>query len=237
MLISMDYDKAVRHTVPNWRKSSAYDSCPGAELTPDQILEADRLEYFLINQQQEDALEQSVILDDDSSSLAQDTVNATYNLYNRIVGDYDGSIEGGSQYIGVLNTRWTVIYQFNSIFYSILALQSLFLVFGIIIIPIRIITSFLHCFLTGFIHIAMIITTGALRYNSRGQSCALSHFKTSANTTFAEDGEFIERLFISQCVLFLTFCVSSCCAGTINTPTPERRDSDEPASSPTSNYL
>ena len=112
--------------------------------------------------------EPAVGYDDDETNIVSDSVDATQNLYNRMVGDYEGSIEGGTQFIGVLDTRWTVIYQFNSIFYTILTLQSLFLVFGIIIIPIRIVTSFIHCFVTGFIHVSMIITTGVLRYNSTG---------------------------------------------------------------------
>ena len=60
-----------------------------------------------------------------------DTVDATTELIDRIIGDYKGEIEGGNEYIGHLNTKWSVIYKFNSIFYSLLTIQSCLLLLGV----------------------------------------------------------------------------------------------------------
>lgn len=114
-----------------------------------------------------------------------------------MIGDYKGRIKGGKQFVGQLNTKWSVVYKFNSIFYTLLAVQSLCLLVGAHVIPLRIITSFIHCFVTGFIHMAMVITTGVYRYNVLGRACAESVTHTSKETTFKADGEFIQRLFIS----------------------------------------
>lgn len=35
LLISLDYDRAVKKTVPGWGSKSAYDSCPGADFEAD----------------------------------------------------------------------------------------------------------------------------------------------------------------------------------------------------------
>lgn len=118
-------------------------------------------------------------------------------------------------FIGELNTKWSVIYKFNSVFYTILMIQSFFLVLGIHFLSIRVITAYVHCLCTGFVHAAMVITTGVFRYSSMGKLCATSTTETSSRTTFSEDAQFIERLFIAQCCLFFTFCCSSCCAGSI----------------------
>lgn len=93
--------------------------------------------------------------------------------------------------MGSINTKWTIVYKFNAIFYTILAVQSLCLVAGVVVIPMRIITSFCHCFITGFIHLSMIITTGVYRYSAIGRACVFSQVHTSIRSTFRDDGEFI----------------------------------------------
>ena len=126
-----------------------------------------------------------------------DTVDATTDLIDRIIGDYQGEIEGGNEYVGHLNTKWSVIYKFNSVFYTILTIQSCLMLLGSKMISIRIVTAYCHCLCTGFIHIAMVVTTGVFRYSSMGRLCATSTVETSSRTTFAEDAKFLESIFIA----------------------------------------
>jgi len=154
-----------------------------------------------------------------------DTVDATTELIDRIIGDYKGEIEGGNEYIGHLNTKWSVIYKFNSIFYSLLTIQSCLLLLGVKMLEVRVITAYIHCFCTGFVHIAMVVTTGVFRYSSMGRLCATSAVETSSRTTFAEDGQFLESVFIAQTVLFIAFCCTSCCAGVSQIASPTTHES------------
>ena len=235
LLIQIDYDFAVEKTVVNWGHKSAYDSCPGADFKADlkvaqhllpfgkeKDMEGNDSEHHIESELQDLINE---IDFDSEASITKDTIQATYNLYNRVVGDYQGSIKGGLGYVGSLDTQWSMIYRFNSVFYTILSVQSMLLLLGIKLIPVRVVTAFCHCFCTGFVHFAMIITTGAFRYNKMGVSCAKSEVATSNYSTFASDAEFIQNIFISQCVLFLTFCCSSCCAGSVDRTQLEQNNS------------
>lgn len=98
MLIAADYDEVVGQTVTNWKNHdiSAYDTCPGAKLYED-LLDAQKLGF--LDQDQSEQIEKALdeIMDqmDDDGSLTSDTVDATSELIDRIIGDYEGEIEGG----------------------------------------------------------------------------------------------------------------------------------------------
>lgn len=162
---------------------SAYDSCPGVNFgnaDPEIAGHFNDTDFIDDLETMIDHLGE----DDEDTHLGKNTIEATQNLYNRVIGDYNGTIPGGLVYAGKLNTKWTIIYQFNSIFYTILSVQSVFLLLGVFVIPIRIITSCCHCFVSGGIHFAMIITTGVLRYNSAGLLCTTSLVQTSHRSSF-----------------------------------------------------
>ena len=57
------------------------------------------------------------------------------------------------------------------------------------------------------VNFALMIAIGAARYSDEGENCALNEGKLIADsdTTFADHGEQIQGLFISQCLLFV-FC-------------------------------
>jgi hypothetical protein len=175
MFIAYDYDSAVQLVVPAMEHQSAYDTCPGADISelnieaPDESTDIEFTEYE----------------EEDINNHPQQ------NLYNRFIGVYSGGIEGGKKFVGVIDTHWTVVFQFNAIFNTILAIQSFCLLMGVFVVPIRIVTSYIHVLITGFIHIAMVITTGVYRYDVYGRACSLSDTQTSKHTTFGEDGEFI----------------------------------------------
>ena len=109
------------------------------------------------------------------------------------------------------DTRWTVILGLNSITYLVLSVSTLFLVITIQCWPAGCIGVFGHI-LGACSHIAAIATTASLRYSAEGKDCAEVDSQLGGDNdygwTFKDHGKSIERLLISQGVLYLFYAYS-----------------------------
>ena len=108
------------------------------------------------------------------------------------------------------DTQWTLVMKFNAYFYLILSILVGLMVLGTCCLP------FWFCGCCGMIfaglaHLAALIITGVFRFNSNGSDCAKNNAPVNGDETFAEHGELIQNLFISQCALFMVHGVMANC--------------------------
>ena len=109
-------------------------------------------------------------------------------------------------------TNWTILLKFNAFLYLALACIMLFTILGSCFAP------FFCCTCIGLTcgscaHLALIIVTGIFRFNTEGKLCAENDELVSPDgMTYAEHGQRIKALFISQCVFLIFVNICQICA-------------------------
>ena len=110
-------------------------------------------------------------------------------------------------------TGWTMIYRFNTIFFLILAIQSLVLLISVCLPMLRPCVACLHCCCSQPVHLVMVILTLVYRYSDTGAECAESkmEYDNDPKRTFGEDGAELGSLAIATAICFLIFGCFTCC--------------------------
>ena len=101
------------------------------------------------------------------------------------------------------DTKWMVLLKFNAFLYLVLTICMFFTLFGSFFMPLY---CFTCCSMTcgGCAHLALIIVTGVFRFSTEGKACAENDTPLAEDgTTYADHGDKIKALFISQCVLLI----------------------------------
>jgi len=145
------------------------------------------------------------ITEDDINEAVEnlnDLINNGLDLLNDFSG-LDIAVAGG--------TSWTMIYNFNFIFFIILAVQSLLLAISAFAIGLRKIVGCCCC-CTNIVHIVMVIMALAARYDDAGDMCAMntSPYDTEGNT-FASDADTLGTLSVLAIATYVLFCYIPCC--------------------------
>ena len=104
-----------------------------------------------------------------------------------------------------------MIYRFNAVFFTILAVQSLILLISACVPMLRVCVACCHCCCTNIIHLVMLIMTLVFRFNSTGDNCSKNTQMYAEGRTFAEDGDTLKSLSIATMCLWLVFGCFTCC--------------------------
>ena len=109
------------------------------------------------------------------------------------------------------DTKWTVIFTFNTIIYACMITFALCQIIGTFFWPFCLLAACGHCALSSA-HFAAVVVTGVFRYQDEGEKCAKNGTDLGDfDWTFEDHGDTIQSLFISQCVLLILFnCLWIC---------------------------
>ena len=92
-------------------------------------------------------------------------------FYDRCPGSAIGSYNPITDVIEVGDTKWTVIFTFNTIVYACMITFGICQIIGTIFWPMCLIAVCGHCALSSA-HLACIIVTGVFRFQDEGETCA-----------------------------------------------------------------
>ena len=141
---------------------------------------------------------------------------ANYNddipVYDRCLGSGIAILNPSTGVSELGDTKWTVIFTFNTIVYACMVTFAFCQILGTFFWPLCLCACSGHCCLA-IAHIACIIVTGVLRYQSEGEKCAKNGYDLGEDFdwTFKDHGDAIQGLFISQCVLLIVMnCIWLC---------------------------
>ena len=109
------------------------------------------------------------------------------------------------------DTKWTVIFTFNTIVYACMITFSICQIIGTYFWPMCLCAACGHCALASA-HFAAVVVTGVFRYQDEGEKCTKNGTEwVDFDWTFKDHGDRIQGLFISQCVLLILFnCLWIC---------------------------
>ena len=130
--------------------------------------------------------------------------NEDVPFYDRCGGSAIGSYNSFNDVVEAGDTKWTVIFTFNTIVYACMIAFGLCQIIGTFFAPMCFLAYCGHCFLASA-HIACIVVTGVFRYQDEGEKCAKNGADLGGDFdwTFKDHGDAIQGLFISQCVLLI----------------------------------
>lgn len=157
------------------------------------------------------------ILDDIDLDLDLDLTNEDANEAAENLNDLiDNGLDFFNDFSGLdiaapEGTSWTMIYNFNFIFFIILAVQSLLLTISAFAIKLRKIVACCCC-CTNIVHIVMVIMALAARYDDAGDMCAMNTtaYDTEGNN-FAADADTFGTLSVLAIATYVLFCCAPCC--------------------------
>jgi len=107
-------------------------------------------------------------------------------------------------------TGWTMIYNFNTVMYLILAIQTLLLIIAVFVVKMRKCLACMGC-CTCTTQLVMAIMTLAYAYDSAGEQCSMNNeqYDLSGNT-FAKDYDILSRVAVIGIIAWPLMC---CCPG------------------------
>jgi len=108
------------------------------------------------------------------------------------------------------DTKWSFVFRFNAIFYTVVTGMVMCSCTGLIYT--RIFNATLNCLILAMVvHLATIILSGVYRFNAIGKLCAGNdtEYDTLGNS-FESDAATFRKLFIAQCCLFVPFSLCAC---------------------------
>ena len=108
-----------------------------------------------------------------------------------------GTDESGVEF----NTKWSMVFRFQAVFYLLITSMLGMGCLGLVIPPCVFCTCCATCG-TMCIQMAALITAGIMRFRSTGDKCSAVDIAYNADgDSFASDGETYKALFIAQCAM------------------------------------
>lgn len=150
----------------------------------------------------------------------EEDLNELAENFNDSLGDLTDLINniGGTDWIiAAEGTGWTMMYNFNAVFFIILLVQSLLLLISAFVMKLRGILMCCCCCCTNNIHLIMLIMALAYRYDDAGTACSLRDvaYSTSGHT-FMADAETFGTLSILGIATWIIFCCGPCCIARVD---------------------
>ena len=144
---------------------------------------------------------------------ADATLDDASNAITDTLDDLDDWI-GDNWGIDLLSegTGWTMMYNFNTIFFLILAVQALLMLISAFVAKLKKLLGCLFCCCTCPVHTVMVIMALAYRYDNAGESCAMNNqMYDLGGNTFANDANQFGTYAVLAISTWIVFCCLPCC--------------------------
>lgn len=145
--------------------------------------------------------------------------NTTEEIKEDIQEGLDSLSEMLKALSAVNGTEWTMMFKFNAIFYTILAVQAVLAIIAVWADKLKGLVGFCNCCCTNIVFLVMAIMALVYRFDSVGDLCsARGGVYDSEGNSFMMDGDKFGKLSITSICLVLVYCCCTMCS--VRAPTP-----------------
>jgi hypothetical protein len=117
--------------------------------------------------------------------------------------------------LGLYGTGWTMMFRFNAVMYTILAVQALLAVIAVFAAKLRGLVGFCNCCCTNVVFLVMAIMGLVYRFDSFGDACAMDNrpYDAAGNSFFTDGATFSSLSIASICLVYVYCCCTACSVG------------------------